>query len=262
MKRTIVNINEDKCNGCGDCLDKCSKGALDVVDGIVCLLNEVYCDGPGPCIEACSRGAISFIERDCEPYSEIATMKHLTTKKPKAINAHLKYLKEHNDLVYFHQGVGYLKVHKIEIDFSDIVTNAHNPRTGTRRRDVPSCLRQWPIQLQLINPEDSFFTKADLLVVADCAAYAFGNFHHVFIRGHAIAIGCPKIEHYEEIYLKNLIGLINIAKVRSIHVVVMEVACCYGLLKLVETAIEQTGREVELKKTVINVLGEIEYKMV
>jgi len=262
MKRTIVNINEERCHGCGACLDRCSKGALDIVDDKACLLDEVYCDGPGPCIDACPYAAISFIEKDCEPYSEIATMKHLTTKKPKAINAHLKYLKEHNDLVYFHQGVGYLKVHKIEIDFTDIVSNTKNPRTGMRRRDVPSCLRQWPIQLQLINPEDSFFFKSDLVIAAECTAYAFGNFHHIFVRGHAIGIACPKNEQYEETYLKNLIGLINTSKVRSIHVVVMEVACCYGLLKLVESAIKKAGRQVTLKKTVINVLGEIEYKLV
>jgi len=259
MKRTIVYIIEERCNGCGVCVDKCSKGALDIVDGKACLLDPVYCDGPGPCVDACPHSAICFIEKDCEPYSEIATMRHLTTKKPKAINAHLKYLKEHNDLVYFHQGVGYLKVHKIEIDFSDIVSHSTNPRKG---REIPSSLRQWPIKLQLINPDNSIFAESDLVVAADCVAYAYGSFHQKFIKGHSIAIACPKQDAYKHIYIRNLTSLINTAKIRSINVVVMEVACCSDLLKLVETAISKADRKVPLKKTVINVLGEIDYKLV
>jgi len=259
MKRTIVHVNEKLCNGCGTCLEKCLNGALELIKGKACLLDPVYCDGPGTCIDACPQAAISFIERDCEPYSEVATMKHLTSKKPKAVNAHLKYLKDHNDLVYFHQGVGYLKVHKIEIDFADIVSNSHK---GSQAKELPSCLRQWPIQLQFLNPENSIFAEAELVVAADCVAYAYGNFHQRFIKGHAIAIVCPKYKINYPIYLQNLITLINVAKIRSINVVVMEVACCSDLLKLVEDAISKADRKIPLKKTVINVMGEIDYKLV
>jgi len=256
MIRTIIRINPDLCNGCGVCIDTCSMVALDLIDGKAHLIDEVYCDGAGACMAKCPQGAISFTETECEPYSEIATMKHLTSINPAGINNHLKDLKDHNELVYFHQGVGYLKIHNIEMDFTDLLSEGKS----TKKSHIHSYLRQWPIQLQLINPENSIFADAEMVVAADCVAYAYGNFHQKFIKGHSLCIACPKLDSNQDIYLQKLISLINVAKIRSINVVVMEVPCCSGLLRLVESAISKAERKIPLKKTVINVLGEIEYK--
>jgi len=255
MIRKIMTIDPQRCTGCGVCVDGCMNCALHLVEGRPQLIKESYCNGVGRCMEWCPQTAISIQERECEPFSEIECIHHIADLHPKGVNAHLKDLQNHNELVYFHQGVGFLKVHGIEFDLDDLIPEQQKKKVAYK--EMLSCLKQWPIKLLLINPESTIFEDAHLVVVADCSAYAYGNFHQRFIKDKAIVIACPKFDTEYNLCLEKLIALIKIAKVKSIEVVVMDVHCCNELITLVETATDKAQKVINIKKTIINVVGEI-----
>lgn len=296
MKRDILKIDEELCNGCGQCVPNCHEGALQVIDGKVRLVSELMCDGLGACIGHCPEGAITIEKREAEPYSETRVMEQMKNKGRNTITAHLKHLKDHGETVFLQEGVGWLKNNRSELNFNpdELISEVHNhgrlvaqaPQQlhvhehghaeggcpGSRERvivrneqylnnqavpDQPSELRQWPVQMHLINPGSSYFKGSDLLLSADCVAFSLGGFHNKYLKGKSLAIACPKLDHGTEIYIDKLTALIEDARINTITVMMMEVPCCGGLLQMVKAALSKSSRKIPVKKTIIGINGEV-----
>lgn len=276
MKRTVIKINEELCNGCGACVDGCHEGALQLIDGKARMISDLYCDGLGACIGDCPVGAIEFEEREAEPYNERLVMERLVPKGEKTIKAHLSHLKAHNEMELFAQGVAYLKEHNIEIDMNFETSRQScggfaQPQACPGSREVsfapanptvnigniPSQLQHWPVQLHLLNPQAGFFNRADVVIAADCTAFSYGNFHDRFIKNHVLAIACPKLDNGKELYMEKITAMIDQSNINTLTVVIMEVPCCGGLLQLVKVAAEQASRKIPIKMVVIGIQGEI-----
>jgi len=293
MKRDILKIDEEKCNGCGICVPNCHEGALQVIDGKVRLISELMCDGLGACIGHCPEGAITIETREAEPYNEVKVMEQMAKKGKNTVIAHLKHLKDHGETDLLKEGVGYLKKHRAELAFSldEVFHEVHNhgmhrgsnPHHTTDDHKHGACgcpgsaertiertsepepsilstaseLRQWPVQMHLINPNASYFRGADLLISADCAAYCTGAFHSRFLKGRSLAIACPKLDSNTDIYVQKITALIETAKVNTITVMIMEVPCCGGLLQMVKTASSRASRKVPVKIIQLAVSGEV-----
>jgi NAD-dependent dihydropyrimidine dehydrogenase PreA subunit len=297
MKRDILKIDEELCNGCGQCVPNCHEGALQVIDGKIRLVSELMCDGLGACIGHCPEGAITIEQREAEPYSEVRVMEHMKDKGKNTIIAHLKHLKDHGEREFVHEGVSYLKEHRNELNFNldEVIHEVHNhsgaapdphkiqvlpnhhgsegggcpgsramviEKPGNRNESVAqvdqsSELRQWPVQMHLVNPNAPYFKGSDLLVAADCVAFSMGNFHSGFLKGKSLAIACPKLDHGADIYVEKITALIDFAKVNTITVMMMEVPCCGGLLQMVSTAMSRASRKVPVKKMIVGISGEV-----
>lgn len=294
MKRDILKIEEELCNGCGQCVPNCHEGALQVIDGKVRLVSELMCDGLGACIGHCPEGAITIEKREAEPYDEARVMEQMKDKGKNTIIAHLKHLKDHGETGFLREGVEYLRMNRGELNFDldEVVFAVHNHGKtvpsgiqvnaaaqvhnhgggcpGSRERviekassaqqvsaDQPSELRQWPVQMHLINPGASYFRDSDLLLAADCVAFSMGSFHKKYLKGKSLAIACPKLDHGSEIYVEKLTALIDSAKVNTITVMMMEVPCCGGLLQLTRAALSKATRKVPVKKIIVGINGDV-----
>ncbi|MCX6244504.1 MAG: 4Fe-4S binding protein [Bacteroidetes bacterium] len=277
MKRSIIKIDEEKCNGCGLCIPNCQEGALQIIDGKARLISDLFCDGLGACIGHCPEGAIEIIEREAEPYNERKVMEILSKKGANTILAHLEHLRDHNEQEFLNEAIAYIKENNIDMNEKQIQPIPHGC-PGAAARDfrideeqvknagnqpapepagAPSELRQWPVQLHLLNPQASYFKNADVVLAADCAAFAMGNFHSHYLKGKSIAIACPKLDSNKESYLEKLTSMISDTKINSLTVVIMEVPCCGGLLQMAKVAREQSGRNIPIKQAVISVQGEV-----
>lgn len=296
MKRDILKIDEELCNGCGQCVPNCHEGALQVIDNKVRLVSELMCDGLGACIGHCPEGAITIEAREAEPYNETKVMEQMINKGKNTIVAHLKHLKDHGETGFLQEGVFYLKKNKSELNFNidEVISIVHNngkvlaaeqllnhhnhhanegggcPGSRTmviekpaidnknpQESDQPSELRQWPVQMHLVNPNAPYFRNADLLFAADCVAFSTANFHSNHLKGKSLAIACPKLDQGTESYIAKLTDMIDVAKVNTITVMMMEVPCCGGLLQMVKHAIDQSSRKVPVKKMILAINGEI-----
>lgn len=272
-KRKIIKINEEKCNGCGACIPNCPEGALQVIDGKARLISDIFCDGLGACIGHCPQDAITTEERTAEPYSERKVMENIIKAGDKTILAHLNHLKEHKETTYLKQALAVLKEKNIEIPFKEGHTTPHNTCgcPGAKTMDLTeekkqqktkpgvqaSYLVHWPIQLHLISPNASYFQSSNVLLVADCVAYALGDFHNNHLKGKSIAIACPKLDTNLESYLQKLIALIEEAYISSLTIMTMEVPCCRGLLTLAQQAASQSSRKIPMKSIVVGIKGTI-----
>jgi len=276
-KRQMVRIDESKCDGCGNCVTGCHEGALQVIDGKARLISDLLCDGLGACIGECPRGAITVEERLAEPYDEEKVMAGMVKHGPNTIRAHLAHLRDHGQKAFLKQGLDYLKKHDIPNPMEEEMSHKEHKHEhgacgcpGGRTMDLrggaaddgadpaaKSQLRQWPVQLHLASPMAPYFQKADVVVAADCTAFAYGNFHNDFIKGKAIVIACPKLDDGQELYVEKLQGLIEDAKVNTLTVVTMEVPCCGGLLAMVKQAAAASKRKVPVKSVVIGIQGGI-----
>jgi ferredoxin len=267
VKRTVIKIDESLCDGCGSCVEGCHEGALQLMDGKARVINETFCDGLGACIGECPRGAIEFQEKEAEPYDEYAVMERLSSLGEKTVKAHLLHLKAHNEMVYFKQGLQYLRDRNMEIDMTDIKDAGGCPggvemsfkRSGSADggADALSQLSQWPVQLHLVNPLASYFKDADVVLAADCSAYAFGGFHGRFLKNHSLAIACPKLDGDKEKYGEKITAMIDASHINTLTVVIMEVPCCGGLLRLAREAAAKAGRKIPLKKIIVGIQGNI-----
>lgn len=292
MKRTIIKIDEDLCNGCGLCVEGCHEGALQMIDGKARMISDLYCDGLGACIGDCPVGAITLEEREAEPYDEIKVMERISPKGEATILAHLNHLIDHNQTQFVNQGIQYIKDHQLDVDLGKLkkspaiqeanpkketpmqtpqVTGgcpgsqmmnfqrpepAHGPTTESAT-DQPSHLRQWPVQLHLVNPQAPYFQNADVLMAADCVAFAMGNFHSKYLKGKGLAIACPKLDNGKDIYVEKLTAMIDHAQINTLTVMIMEVPCCSGLLQMARMATEKATRKVPVKAMVVGLDGEI-----
>jgi Pyruvate/2-oxoacid:ferredoxin oxidoreductase delta subunit len=245
--RDVIEIDEQLCDGCGLCVPSCAEGAIAIVDGKAKLISDVYCDGLGACLGECPQGAISIVQREAEEFDELAVERHLAGQRPDAsppAGATELPLAGAQAAAPACPGA---RVQR----WSDEVP------TATETRPTPSRLRQWPIQLHLVPPTAPFFQDADVLLAADCVAYSVGGFHEQFLNGHGLAIACPKLDSHQEIYLQKLVSMIDDAGIRSLEVLVMEVPCCSGLVRLVEQARAQARRDVPARFKVVGVQGEV-----
>lgn len=267
-KRNIISINEDLCNGCGKCAEGCHEGAIQMIDGKARLVSELYCDGLGTCIGDCPVGAIAVEEKEAEPYDEIAVMERLVPQGEKVIVAHLQHLRRHGEKMLFQQGVQYLRDNNIPFNLLSIVNNAcpgsvervfEEPKDNVSSEvlKIPSQLTHWPVQLHLQNPQSEVFRGADVLLAADCTAYAYAEFHSNMLRGKRLAIACPKLDSNKEAYIDKIVQMIDDAKINTLTVLIMEVPCCGGLLRLVQMAQEKASRKVPVKKIVVGIRGGI-----
>ena len=216
MIRRIITIDEKTCNGCGLCAKACHEGAIGMVNGKAKLLREDYCDGLGDCLPACPMNAISFEEREAPAYNEAAV---LAAKKAKDVQA--------------------------PCGCPGSAADVH----------IPGELANFPIQIKLLPPNAPYFNGADLLIAADCAAYAYGNFHHDFMRDKVTMIGCPKLDAVD--YSQKLTQIFMNSDVRSVTVTRMTVPCCGGLSHAVKTAIEKSGKKIPLHIVTISPDGKI-----
>lgn len=274
MKRTIIKINEQLCNGCGACVKGCHEGALQLIDGKAVMVSELYCDGLGACIGDCPVGAITLEQREAQPYDERAVMERLVPKGEKVILAHLEHLRKHGEEELLNQGLAYLQEHQLEIAFESI-PKASSPQLacgcpGSMARSFvsgmgehpgkavqTSALRQFPVQLHLLNPQSGFFRGANVLLAADCTAFASGEFHSRFLKGKMLAIACPKLDSNIQNYIVKLRELIDVSLIDTLTVLIMEVPCCGGLLRIAETARQDAERHISIKVIVLSVQGEV-----
>ncbi len=303
MKRTIIKIDEDLCNGCGLCVEGCHEGALQMIDGKARMISDLYCDGLGACIPECPVGAITLEEREAEPYDEIRVMEKISPKGEATVIAHLNHLIDHNQHEFVEQGIQYIKDNQLKIDLTRLknlnsdekmhkqhktieaetvaqntkaahaapahgggcpgsrMMNFNKPESPKETNGTPaeqaSELRQWPVQLHLVNPQAPYFKDADVLLAADCVAFSMGNFHSKFLKGRGLAIACPKLDTGKDIYIEKLVAMINNSKINTLTVMVMEVPCCTGLLQMAKMAASQASRKVPVKAITVGIHGDV-----
>lgn len=230
MIRKIITINEEKCNGCGLCAEACHEGAIGMVNGKAKLLRDDYCDGLGDCLPACPTGAITFEEREAADYDEAAVEAH------KAKRAAAKF-----------------KAKGSGAAGSVDTANASGASGVSEAAPIESQLANWPVQIKLAPIQAPYFEDADLLIAADCSAYAYGNFHKDFIEGKITLMGCPKLDMVD--YSEKLTELFASNTIRSITLTRMEVPCCGGLEYAVKQAIAASGKDIPLKVVTIGING-------
>lgn len=275
VKRKIIRIDEEKCDGCGLCIPNCPEGALQVIDGKVRLISDLLCDGLGACLGECPKGAIEVEERVAEKYDERKVMENMVTKGTNTLKAHLSHLRDHGQTEYLKEAEDFMKEKGIQNPLAAEGKKPHGASPcgcpgaremsfgGAEERagapaEVKSRLRQWPVQLHLVSPQAPYFNKADVVLAADCVAYAYGNFHNEFLKGKALAIACPKLDSDQEIYAEKVKSLFEDAKINTLTVLTMEVPCCMGLLHTVKEAMAASKRKVPVKHVVIGIQGDIQ----
>ena len=230
MLRKIIKIDEEKCNGCGICAKACHEGAIGMVEGKAKLLRDDYCDGLGDCLPGCPTGAISFEEREAAEYNEVAVKANQMNKQGEKLpcgcpGTQSKVIKHSQE-------------------------NPVNNNTATESR-----LSQWPVQIKLVPVNAPYFKGANLLIAADCTAYAYGDFHNKFIKNKVTLIGCPKLD--EDDYAEKLQAIIQNNDIKSVTVVRMEVPCCGGIENAVKRALQNSGKFIPWQVVTISTSGEI-----
>ena len=248
MLRKIVNINEEKCNGCGACAAACHEGAIVMIDGKARLIKEDYCDGLGDCLPACPADAITIEEREAAAYDHEAVMARLEAMKDPALIAAIEKM-ELEGLLAKNQG-----------SFACPGTAAQTLKAAESDETILSApvksqLRHWPVQIKLAPIRAPFFNNCKLLIAADCTAYAYGNFHNDFIAGHVTLIGCPKLDAVN--YAEKLAEIFRQNNIQEIVVTRMTVPCCGGMSGAVMQAIAASGKEIPVKIVTIDTDGTI-----
>jgi ferredoxin len=278
MIRKIIKIDEELCDGCGDCVPACAEGAIQIIDGKARLISDLFCDGLGACLGHCHAGAITVEEREAEPYNEEKVMEYIIKGGENVIKAHLLHLLENNEDEYYRQAVGFLDKRGIKLpsikEESAVEIQSHSGCPGSKAIAFESAslpekengkrvshLTQWPVQMHLISPNAAYYKNSDLLLAADCVPIAYADFHKDFMQGKSIAIACPKLDTNKQVYLDKMIKLIDDAEVKSITVAVMQVPCCNGLFQLAQQAIEYSGKEIPLKIVVVGINGNILHEL-
>jgi ferredoxin len=257
--RTIITIDEEKCNGCGLCIPNCPEGALQVIDGKARLISDLFCDGLGARIGHCPEGAITLTQREAEPYDEQRVMVNIARQGANTIRAHLAHLDAHGEKELLAQALGYLAETRTAVP--EGWEHGATPARATPSQGAPAAqaavseLGNWPIQLHLSSPMAPQFKGKDVLLSADCVAYAAPDFHSALLKGKVLAIACPKLDDGKDIYKEKITALIDHAQINTLTVLMMEVPCCRGLLALAQQAREAAHRKVPLKAVIVSIDG-------
>jgi ferredoxin len=227
VKRKIIKIDDELCDGCGACVPSCAEGAIEVVDGKAKVVAEKYCDGLGACLGECPKGALTVEERVAEEFDEEAVEEYLSTKKD-------------------------------EEPIQELVMACGCPSSQikTLMPEEQSTLSHWPVQIKLVPPTAPFLKGAHLLVAADCTAVAYPNFHRDFLKGKAVMIGCPKFDDVQE-YVEKFAQIFKVANIKSVTIADMEVPCCSALPRIVKRGMNMAGKSLPMEEVVISSSGEI-----
>jgi len=252
--RELIRIDEEKCDGCAECVPACAEGAIAIVDGKARLVSEVYCDGMGACLGHCPQGAITVERVEAMAFDEAAVALHLAASRRRSSprESMLPSIRQvATPVVHAQAQTGGCPGSRT------MSWDAAAPIGPSQSAPRPSELRQWPVQLHLLPPTAPYLRDAELLLAADCVAFAAGDFHRNFLAGRALAIACPKLDSHQEIYVEKLAAMIDAGGVRAVTVAIMQVPCCSGLLKLAQVAVAKASRPVPLSCLVVGVQGEI-----
>lgn len=247
MIRTIINIDKEKCNGCGICVNACHEGAIAMVDGKAELVRDDYCDGLGNCLPACPTGAITFVEREAAAYDEAAVQENM---KKKHETAHAEHHHEHQHQPNLACGCPGSQARALKRE-----AEAPKAAAPAQSEKAESQLQQWPVQIKLVPINAPYFDGANLLIAADCAAYAYADFHKDFIRNHITIIGCPKLDDGD--YSEKLTAILSNNDIKSVTIVRMEVPCCGGIQHAAVTALKNSGKMIPWQVVTISTNGEI-----
>ena len=235
MRRKIIKIDEDKCDGCGACVPSCAEGAIQIIDGKARLVSETYCDGLGACLNECPQGALTIEECEADAFDPAAVKRHLSGDKPAAEP-------------------------KLPCGCPGAMSRQIKRRPATQTRapagEAQSELTHWPVQLTFVPPDAPYLKGADLLLVADCVPFALADFHARLLRGRPVVIGCPKLDD-PAFYADKLTEIVKASEIASITVVHMEVPCCTGLVRIAQAALDKAGSEIELQDVTVSISGEV-----
>ncbi len=240
IQRKIIHIDEERCDGCGQCVPACAEGAIEIVNGKARLVKDSYCDGLGACLGECPRDALHMIEREAEPFDHAAVEEHL--KRMEA---------EQKQSFPLARGGGCPSA-QMHVFKEDAATAGEHLDEGDRK----SALGHWPVQVRLVPPHAPFLKGADLLVAADCAPLAYPRFHRDFLQGKAVMIGCPKFDDPGE-YVARFAEIFRTAGIKRVTVVDMEVPCCSALPRIVQEAMEMAQKKVPMEEVIIGVTGKV-----
>lgn len=241
IKRKIIQIDPELCDGCGQCVPSCAEGAIQIIDGKARLVAEKYCDGLGACLGECPNDALKITEKEAEDFDETAVEEHLKrveTQQPPAA-AGLPCGCPSSQLQTFAPATS--------------CQQANVPRS---QEDQASALSHWPVQIKLVPPNAPFLKGADLLVAADCTPLAYPNFHRDFLKGKVVMLGCPKFDDVQE-YIQKFTDIFNTAGIKSITAVIMEVPCCSGLPFIIKKALAASGKKIPMEEWVITTRGKV-----
>jgi ferredoxin len=255
MKRKIIKIDEEKCTGCGLCVPGCAEEAIKIIDGKAKLVGDVFCDGLGACIGECPEGALTIEEREADPFDEKLV---------------------HDAMVRRQREEAKVRGAKPSLQALDVLPpppaeggcpgSAHavferktqTPPTGAETASSQASeLTHWPIQLHLMNPAADFFRSRNVVLAADCVAFALGDFHERFLKDKSLAIACPKLDSDQDGYIEKIRRLVDEAKINTLTVVIMQVPCCRGLMQIAQTALQKASRKVPLKAVIIGIKGDV-----
>ena len=243
VQRKIIEIDEELCNGCGQCVPSCAEGALQIVEGKARLVKDIYCDGLGACLGECPTGALTIIEREADEFDEDAVEEYLSAKakeeKPQEAT----------------MGCDCPSTRIQSFAPAESCQDANRPKMRENVNQA-SALSHWPVQIRLVPPTAPFLKGADLLVAADCVPVAYPYFHRDFIEGKSVLVGCPKFDNAQE-YIQRFADIFRTADIKSVTVVVMEVPCCQGMPVIVEKGMEMAGKKIPVEKVVISERGDI-----
>ena len=229
--RKIIEIDEELCDGCGQCVIACAEGAIQIIDGKARLVSEKYCDGLGACIGECPRGAIKIVEREAEEFDEEAVYEYLKKREETS-----------------------------ECSCSTPIVIKSEPKEEILTEEIPSFLENWPVQLRLIPPNASFLKNAHLLVTADCVPVAYPMLHQKFLKGKVIMLGCPKFDNPDE-YVDRFANIFKTNKIEKITVMIMEVPCCAALPVIVKKGMEKAGIELKVEEVVVCIDGKLKRRV-
>jgi len=239
--RRIIEINEELCDGCGQCVPDCAEGALQIIDGKVKIVADRYCDGLGACLEACPKDALKIIEREADEFDEEAVMELLKSRKGKEKKA----------------AVATVSPGLAKMKFETPCQAANKPRMDLgMAKKSDSSLSHWPVQIRLVPAQAPFLRNADLLVAADCVPVAYPHFHRDFLADRVVMMGCPKFDDVNG-YIQKFVEVFQQAEPKSIKLAIMEVPCCAGMRMIVKEAMKQAGQDIPLEEVVVSARGEI-----
>jgi ferredoxin len=246
--RKIIEIDEELCDGCGNCVPSCAEGALEIIDGKARVIGEIYCDGLGACLGECPMGALKLVEREADEFDEEAVEERLSQKKQQ---------EPAQETPAFSGGCPSVRLQNFAAPQSapkpSPCEDANKP---TGFAEAKSALSHWPVQIMLVPPTAPFLKGADLLVLADCVPVAFPTVHRDFIKGKAVMMGCPKLDNAQA-YIEKFAQIFKESGIKSITSVIMEVPCCGGLPMIVKKGMEMAGVDIPMEEVVISTRGKI-----
>jgi len=268
-KRKIIRIDENKCNGCGECLPNCPEGAIQVIAGKARLVSDLFCDGLGACLGHCPQGAISIETRETQAYDEEKVMENIAGQGAEVIAAHLKHLREHGEHEYMRRALAFLRAKGIALP--DAVNGHDHGSCGcpgakvmdfcrergetprqTAARHGPQ-LRQWPVQMALVPAEAPYFDGADLLIAADCVGFACADFHRDLLKGRILLVACPKLDDLQA-HKDKINRICRQNSLKSVTYARMEVPCCAGLKDIIRQALADCGKtDIPFNEVVIGI---------